>query len=351
MNQPDPSEYEIQDPKGVRPQDPSTIEDPYSIEDARMDRSKPGSWSTRAIAVMLSVLIFNVLTSFILNSSYFGLGILMGFGPFEFFVISSLGIFLGCLLCQYTAVWIWMQLFISNWRARIYLGGLLIAAITLSGTLQYQLNFFSGSGAISAPWYNVTVLSLMLVIVATVFYWFQGWFLGLFLKRTHLTVELQLQIPNEYSNQYTILRIFGVMLVVGIASLLLKYLAVIGSNLNVRSIAMSVLWIFCSAFWTALIVYLQFASRFALVPQKFRWRWWLAVIIAPLLYPLSFVLLSKAIDPTFPTSEIFAAIPFIYVMEFGFVIATRIQLWLIPREAIKQVYAPIFSSPLPRSKQ
>ena len=59
MNQPDPSEYEIQDPKGVRPQDPSTIEDPYSIEDARMDRSKPGSWSTRAMAVILTALVFN----------------------------------------------------------------------------------------------------------------------------------------------------------------------------------------------------------------------------------------------------------------------------------------------------
>jgi hypothetical protein len=178
-------------------------------------------------------------------------------------------------------------------------------------------------------------------MAATLFYWFQGWFLGLFLKRTNLTVELQVKHSNEYSNQYTIQRIFGVMLVVGIASLLLKYLATIGNSPNLRNIAMSVLWIFCTAFWTALIVYLQFASRFALVPQKFRWRWWLVVILAPLLYPLSLVLLSKAIDPAFPPSEIFAAIPFIYVVEFGFVIATRIQLWLIPREAIKQVYAPI----------
>jgi hypothetical protein len=341
MNQPDPSEYEIQDPKGVRPQDPSTLEDPYSIEDARMDRSKPGPWSTRAMAVMLTALVFNVLISVILFFGVFGAGALMGFGTLELLAISSLGIFLGCLLCQYSAVWIWMQLFISNWLARIYLGGLLIGAITLSGTLQYQFNLLSGFGAISAPWYSVTVLSLMLVMAATLFYWFQGWFLGLFLKRTNLTVELQVKHSNEYSNQYTILRIFGVMLVVGIASLLLKYLATIGNSPNLRNIAMSVLWIFCTAFWTALIVYLQFASRFALVPQKFRWRWWLVVILAPLLYPLSLVLLSKAIDPAFPPSEIFAAIPFIYVVEFGFVIATRIQLWLIPREAIKQVYAPI----------
>jgi hypothetical protein len=233
-----------------------------------------------------------------------------------------------------------MQLFISNWLARIYLGGLLIGAITLSGTLQFQFNLF-GLGAISPPWEILTVLSSYFVMAATLFYWIQGWFLGLFLKRTNLTVELQVKHSNEYSNQYTIQRIFGVMLVVGIASLLLKYLATIGNSPNLRNIAMSVLWIFCTAFWTALIVYLQFASRFALVPQKFRWRWWLVVILAPLLYPLSLVLLSKAIDPAFPPSEIFAAIPFIYVVEFGFVIATRIQLWLIPREAIKQVYAPI----------
>jgi len=339
MNQPDPSEYEIQDPKRVRPQALPTLEDPYSIEDARMDRSKQGSWSTRAMAVMLTALIFNVLISFILVSGVFGAGALI-FGPLELLAISSLGIFLGCLLCQYSAVWIWMQLFISNWLARIYLGGLLIGAITLSGTLQFQFDFF-GLGAISPPWEILTVLSSYFVMAATLFYWIQGWFLGLFLKRTNLTVELQVKHSNEYSNQYTIQRIFGVMLVVGIASLLLKYLATIGNSPNLRNIAMSVLWIFCTAFWTALIVYLQFASRFALVPQKFRWRWWLVVILAPLLYPLSLVLLSKAIDPAFPPSEIFAAIPFIYVVEFGFVIATRIQLWLIPREAIKQVYAPI----------
>jgi hypothetical protein len=291
------------------------------------------------MAVMLTALIFNVLISFILVSGVFGAGALI-FGPLELLAISSLGIFLGCLLCQYSAVWIWMQLFISNWLARIYLGGLLIGAITLSGTLQYQFNLF-GLGAISPPWEILTVLSSYFVMAATLFYWIQGWFLGLFLKRTNLTVELQVKHSNEYSNQYTIQRIFGVMLVVGIASLLLKYLATIGNSPNLRNDAMSVLWIFCTAFWTALIVYLQFASRFALVPQKFRWRWWLVVILAPLLYPLSLVLLSKAIDPAFPPSEIFAAIPFIYVVEFGFVIATRIQLWLIPREAIKQVYAPI----------
>jgi hypothetical protein len=291
------------------------------------------------MAVMLTALIFNVLISFILVSGVFGAGALI-FGPLELLAISSLGIFLGCLLCQYSAVWIWMQLFISNWLARIYLGGLLIGAITLSGTLQFQFDFF-GLGAISPPWEILTVLSSYFVMAATLFYWIQGWFLGLFLKRTNLTVELQVKHSNEYSNQYTIQRIFGVMLVVGIASLLLKYLATIGNSPNLRNIAMSVLWIFCTAFWTALIVYLQFASRFALVPQKFRWRWWLVVILAPLLYPLSLVLLSKAIDPAFPPSEIFAAIPFIYVVEFGFVIATRIQLWLIPREAIKQVYAPI----------
>ncbi|MFN5392720.1 MAG: hypothetical protein ACK5EO_02370, partial [Planctomycetota bacterium] len=216
MNQPDPSEYEIQDPKGVRPQDPSTLEDPYSIEDARMDRSKPGSWSTRAMAVMLTALIFNVLISFILVSGVIGAGALI-FGPLELLAISSLGIFLGCLLCQYSAVWIWMQLFISNWLARIYLGGLLIGAITLSGTLQYQFDFF-GLGAISPPWEILTVLSSYFVMAATLFYWFQGWFLGLFLKRTNLTVELQVKHSNEYSNQYTIQRIFGVMLVVGIAS-------------------------------------------------------------------------------------------------------------------------------------
>lgn len=341
MNNPDPSEYEIQDPKRVRPQALPTLEDPYSIEDARMDRSKPGPWSTRAMAVILTALVFNVLISFILVSDVIGAGALMGFGPLELLAISSLGIFLGCLLCQYSAVWIWMQLFISNWLARIYLGGLLIGAITLSGTLQYQFNLLYGFGAISPPWEILTVLSSYFVMVATLFYWIQGWFLGLFLKRTNLTVELQVKHSNEYSNQYTIQRIFGVMLVVGIASLLLKYLATIGNSPNLRNIAMSVLWIFCTAFWTALIVYLQFASRFALVPQKFRWRWWLVVILAPLLYPLSLVLLSKAIDPAFPPSEIFAAIPFIYVVEFGFVIATRIQLWLIPREAIKQVYAPI----------
>jgi hypothetical protein len=288
---------------------------------------------------LLTALIFNVLISFILVSGVFGAGALI-FGPLELLAISSLGIFLGCLLCQYSAVWIWMQLFISNWLARIYLGGLLIGAITLSGTLQFQFNLF-GLGAISPPWEILTVLSSYFVMAATLFYWFQGWFLGLFLKRTNLTVELQVKHSNEYSNQYTIQRIFGVMLVVGIASLLLKYLATIGNSPNLRNDAMSVLWIFCTAFWTALIVYLQFASRFALVPQKFRWRWWLVVILAPLLYPLSLVLLSKAIDPAFPPSEIFAAIPFIYVVEFGFVIATRIQLWLIPREAIKQVYAPI----------
>jgi hypothetical protein len=330
MNNPDPSEYEVQDPKRVRPQALPTLEDPYSIEDARMDRSKQGSWSTRATALIVTALIFNVLNGFILISDF------VRFGPLSSIANGCFGIFLGLLICQYSAVWIWMQLYIPERLARIILAGFLTSAITFSGTLGYLIRLFYGWAVIGAPWYRFAAMSVMFLIAAIVFYWLHSWFLGLFLKRTDLNVEFQF----NRSNRYSIPRILGFLLVIEIVSYLFKYLVANGLSPSLSNLAVDFSWIFCTAFWTALIVYLQLASRFALVPQKFRWRWWLAVILAPVLFLLSVEFLSKIMDPTYPQLGFLAAIPLIYFVEFGLVIGTWIQLRMIPRGDSNRVHEP-----------
>ncbi|MFM7928972.1 MAG: hypothetical protein ACKO9Q_14800, partial [Pirellula sp.] len=177
------------------------------------------------------------------------------------------------------------------------------------------------------PWPDVMLLSCIFLPWAGAYYWMHSRLLGLLLKRTDLTLEFGLQ----RSNQYSILGLLGWMMVFAIVSLVLKYLAVSGMSTDLGFIALSAMWTVLSAFFSALIIYTQVASRFALERRKFHWYWWILVVIAPPIYLGCAVSFIRVLTPTSPSGGILGGLPYAYLVELGFVVGTWVQLSLIPK--------------------
>ncbi|MFO0410687.1 MAG: hypothetical protein ACK50R_03520 [Planctomycetota bacterium] len=133
------------------------------------------------------------------------------------------------------------------------------------------------------------------------------------------------------SNQYSILGLLGWMMVFAIVSMVLKYLAASGMRMDLGFIALYAMWTVLSAFFSALIIYTQFASRFALERRKFHWYWWILVVIAPPVYLGCALSFTRVLTPTLPSVEPLSDLAYTYLMELGFAFGTWIQLSLIPR--------------------
>jgi hypothetical protein len=337
MNQPDDSEYEIQEPKYFEPnkREPKQIEplatshfeDEYSLEDTEADRGKPPSWATRAIGLLLATLILNGPVSYFLSSGWiFWISNLPTYlyklVPFVLFVCT------GLFVCQYGAIWLWLKLHLSDWLLRAVLSSLIVAAVTLSGTINLLLSIASGPFRSGNPWPEVMLLSCIFLPWAGAYYWMHSRLLGLLLKRTDLTLEFGLQ----GSNQYTIRRLLGWMMVFAIVSLVLKYLAASGMSMDLGFIALSAMWTVLSAFFSALIIYTQVASRFALERRKFHWYWWILVVIAPPVYLGCAWSFTRVLTQTLASGQpLLSDLPYAYLLELGFVLGTWIQLSLIPK--------------------
>ena len=138
MNQPDDTEYEIQEPKQLEPKQSEPkrieplanppIEDEYSLEETEADRGKPQSWATRAIGLLLATLILNgIVSSYLFSGWIFNL-------PTYFYELDSFLSFVctGLFVCQYGAIWVWLKHYRSGWLLRAVLSSMIVAAVTLS---------------------------------------------------------------------------------------------------------------------------------------------------------------------------------------------------------------------------
>jgi hypothetical protein len=337
MNQPDDSEYEIQDSKQIEPKriEPKQIEsvanppieDEYSLQDTGAYPGKPWSWATRSIGLLLATLILNGLVSYFLSSGW----IFWIFNyPSYLVTLVSFGSFVcaGLFVCQYGAIWLWLKLHLSDWLLRAVLSSLIVAAVTLSGTINLLFSIVSGPFRSGNPWPEVMLLSCIFLPWAGAYYWMHSRLLGLLLKRTDLTLEFGLQ----GSNQYSILGLLGWMMVFAIVSLVLKYLAASGMSMDLGFIALCAMWTVLSAFFSALIIYTQFASRFALERRKFHGYWWILVVIAPPVYLGCALSFARVLTPTLASGQpLLSDLPYVYLLELGFVLGTWIQLSLIPK--------------------
>ncbi len=332
MNQPDDSEYEIQEPKYFEPnkREPKQIEplatshfeDEYSLEKTEADRGKPQSWATRAIGLLLATLTLNgIVSSYLFSGWIFNL-------PTYLYELDSFLSFVcpGLFVCQYGAIWVWLKLYRSGWLLRAVLSSSIVVAVTLSGTINLLFSIVSGPFRSGNPWPDVMLLSCIFLPWAGAYYWMHSRLLGLLLKRTDLTLEFGLQ----GSNQYSILGLLGWMMVFAIVSLVLKYLAASGMSMDLGFIALCAMWTVLSAFFSALIIYTQFASRFALERRKFHWYWWILVVIAPPIYVGCALSFERFLTPTLPSGDPLSDLAYTYLVELGFVVGTWIQLKLIP---------------------
>lgn len=333
MNQPDDSEYEIQEPKYFEPnkREPKQIEplatshfeDEYSLEETEADRGKPQSWATRAIGLLLATLTLNgIVSSYLFSGWIFNL-------PTYLYELNSFLSFVctGLFVCQYGAIWVWLKLYRSGWLLRAVLSSSIVAAVTLSGTINLLFSIVSGPFRSGNPWPEVMLLSCIFLPWAGAYYWMHSRLLGLLLKRTDLTLEFGLQ----GSNQYTIRRLLGWMMVFAIVSMVLKYLTASGMSMDLGFIAICAMWTVLSAFFSALIIYTQFASRFALERRKFHWYWWILVVIAPPIYVGCALSFERFLTPTLPSGDPLSDLAYTYLVELGFVVGTWIQLKLIPK--------------------
>ncbi|MCE2809149.1 MAG: hypothetical protein LW850_01980 [Planctomycetaceae bacterium] len=333
MNQPDDSEYEIQEPKYFEPnkREPKQIEplatshfeDEYSLEETEADRGKPQSWATRAIGLLLATLTLNgIVSSYLFSGWIFNL-------PTYLYELNSFLSFVcpGLFVCQYGAIWVWLKLYRSGWLLRAVLSSSIVAAVTLSGTINLLFSIVSGPFRSGNPWPEVMLLSCIFLPWAGAYYWMHSRLLGLLLKRTDLTLEFGLQ----GSNQYTIRRLLGWMMVFAIVSMVLKYLTASGMSMDLGFIAICAMWTVLSAFFSALIIYTQFASRFALERRKFHWYWWILVVISPPVYLGCALSFTRVLTPTLPSVEPLSDLAYTYLMDLGFAFGTWIQLSLIPK--------------------
>lgn len=333
MNQPDDTEYEIQEPKQLEPKQSEPkrieplanppIEDEYSLEETEADRGKPQSWATRAIGLLLATLILNgIVSSYLFSGWIFNL-------PTYFYELDSFLSFVctGLFVCQYGAIWVWLKHYRSGWLLRAVLSSMIVAAVTLSGTINLLFSIVSGPFRSGNPWPDVMLLSCIFLPWAGAYYWMHSRLLGLLLKRTDLTFEFGLQ----GSNQYSILGLLGWMMVFAIVSLVLKYLAASGMSMDLGFIALCAMWTVLSAFFSALIIYTQFASRFALERRKFHWYWWILVVIAPPIYVGCALSFERFLTPALPSGDPLSDLASAYLVELGFAFGTWIQLSLIPK--------------------
>ena len=336
MNQPEDWEYEIQEPKRLEPKriEPKQIEpvanppieDEYSLQDTGAYRGKPWSWATRAIGLLLATLILNGLVSYFLAFGW--IFILPSYSNalvrFVSFVCA------GLFVCQYSAIWLWLELYRSTWLIRAVVGSLIVAAVSLSGTINFILIlvFPVFPGPISGnPWPEVITLSCLILFWAGSYYWTHTRMLGFLLKRTNLSIEL----GTQSNSQYLIRRLLGWMTVFAIAGLVLKYLSVNRMGMNFNYVAFAAISLGMVAFFWALIIYTQFTSRFASNRRRFLWCWWIWVIIAPPIYIGCRETLQKTFQQPYTSGELLSDLPYVYLVELGFVVGTWIQLKLIPK--------------------
>lgn len=333
MNQPEDWEYEIQEPKQIEPKriEPKQIEsvanppieDEYSLQDTGAYPGKPQSWVTRAIGLLLATLTLNGLVSYLLFSGW-----IFNFPVYWYKLVSFASpVCIGLFLCQYGAIWLRLKLHLSDWLLRAVLGSLIITAVTMPVMINVAVRVFSIGRVAGNSWTDVITWSSLILLWAGSYYWTHTRILGLLLKRTDLIIELAWQ----GNSQYSIRRLLGWMTVFAIASLVLKYLSVNGMSMNVNSVAFSATCLGMVAFFSALVFYPQFASRFALERRKFHWFWWIWVIIAPPIYLGCIESLAKIFQIPFASGGILNELPHAYLLELGFVLGTWIQLKLIPK--------------------
>ncbi|MFM8263064.1 MAG: hypothetical protein ACKN9S_12365 [Pirellula sp.] len=117
----------------------------------------------------------------------------------------------------------------------------------------------------------------------------------------------------------------------------MKYLVVSGVTPNTRELGTWLFWTLWTALSTGVLTYVHFASRFALDSIAFGKFWWGLVIIGPLAYAGIGVAVSRLIVSSPPISAL-AGIPFIYLVELGFVLGTWIYLRLIPWKQRDHIY-------------
>jgi hypothetical protein len=251
---------------------------------------------------------------------------LLGFGGVFQFGLACVSF--GWVLCQYSAIWVWMRHYFPEVRLRVLVGTLLICAVTLSVAIPYLVYFYFIVPFFrpSNPWQALGLSSLLLLLLASFFYWVHSATLTFLLSRTNLKVDLGLRTDRQYS----IRRLLGWMIVVAIASLLVKYLVVRGSMPSAKEFGTWVFWTSWTAFWTGLLTYTHFASRFALASAAFRSFWWMLIVLAPLAYAGIGVAISEL---TFPSGApwSFIGLLFVYLVELGFVFGTWIYFKLIPK--------------------
>jgi len=176
MNQPEDWEYEIQEPKQIEPKriEPKQIEsvanppieDEYSLQDTGAYRGQPWSCATRAIGLLLATLILNGLVSYFL-----AFGWIFNLPSYSNALVRSASfVCAGLFVCQYSAIWLWLELYRSTWLIRAVVGSLIVAAVTLSGTINLLFSIVSGPFRSGNPWPDVMLLSCIFLPWAGAYY-------------------------------------------------------------------------------------------------------------------------------------------------------------------------------------